>query len=119
MIKSQRILIAIALPMLAFILHIISCDWELLEQGRFGSELLAFRGRGLFVQRSSTHLSAVVLGVLVPLTLLAIDGYLILGWRFHRAVARGRCPHCGYDLSGTDHTQCPECGEEIRKANPA
>ena len=119
MIKSQRILIAIVLPMLAFILHITMCEWELLNQGRFGNELLAFWGRGLFGQRSSTHLSAVVLGVLVPLTLLAVDGYLILGWRFQRAVARGRCPHCGYDLSGTDHEACPECGEEIRKDNPA
>ncbi len=119
MIKSQRILIAIALPLLALILHITMCEWELLNKGRFGNDLLAFWGRGLFVQRSSTHVSAVVLGILVPLTLLAVDGYLILGWRFQRAVAQGRCPHCGYDLSGTDHTQCPECGNAIRKANPA
>ena len=32
---------------------------------------------------------------------------------------RGRCRSCGYDLRGADHEACPECGKEIRKANPA
>ena len=39
--------------------------------------------------------------------------------RRRRRAKQGLCIRCGYDLSGTDHTQCPECGEEIRKANPA
>ncbi len=29
------------------------------------------------------------------------------------------CIRCGYDLSGTDHTLCPECGNEIGKGKPA
>ena len=29
------------------------------------------------------------------------------------------CVKCAYDLRGTDHEVCPECGEEIRKGNPA
>jgi len=32
---------------------------------------------------------------------------------------RGLCVKCGYDLRGVEHEACPECGEEIRKANPA
>ena len=26
---------------------------------------------------------------------------------------RGRCRHCGYDLCGTDHAACPECGTPL------
>jgi hypothetical protein len=29
------------------------------------------------------------------------------GWFWMR---RGRCQMCGYDLRGTDHKACPECG---------
>ena len=32
---------------------------------------------------------------------------------------RGLCVKCAYDLRGVDHEACPECGEAIRKANPA
>ena len=39
--------------------------------------------------------------------------------RRRRRAKQGLCIRCGYDLSGTDHETCPECGEEIRKANPA
>ena len=31
----------------------------------------------------------------------------------------GLCVKCAYDLRGVDHEACPECGEEIRKGNPA
>jgi hypothetical protein len=31
---------------------------------------------------------------------------------------RGRCPACGYDLRGTAHERCPECGNCIRRAEP-
>ena len=26
---------------------------------------------------------------------------------------RGRCISCAYDLRGTDHAACPECGAEV------
>lgn len=29
---------------------------------------------------------------------------------------RRRCPQCSYDISGTDHARCPECGEELLNA---
>ena len=32
---------------------------------------------------------------------------------------RGLCVKCAYDLREVDHQACPECGEEIRRANPA
>ena len=32
---------------------------------------------------------------------------------------RGVCVKCAYDLRAVDHEACPECGEEIRKGNPA
>ena len=31
---------------------------------------------------------------------------------------RGLCVTCAYDLRGAEHEACPECGTEIRKANP-
>lgn len=31
---------------------------------------------------------------------------------------RGRCPRCNYDLRGTAHGQCPECGARVSKRRP-
>jgi hypothetical protein len=31
----------------------------------------------------------------------------------------GQCPGCGYDLRGTRHERCPECGEPADGAEPA
>ena len=134
MIRSQRILIAIVLPLLALILHTTLCEWRFKASITSSRHLLVYRhsqqqqapglrrgmkvNTGLFSQGGNRELAAIV-GIAAPLMLLVTDGYLLLGWRFQRAVARGRCPHCGYDLSGTEHTLCPECGSEIRKANPA
>ena len=39
-------------------------------------------------------------------------------WALRRAgrLARHRCPHCGYDLTGNLSGRCPECGgESIRR----
>ena len=45
---------------------------------------------------------------------LAISAYLRA--RRRRRSKQGLCIRCGYDLSGTDHTLCPECGTEVVKA---
>ncbi len=34
--------------------------------------------------------------------------------RRHWRRRTGRCPACGYDLRGTDHERCPECGGGAR-----
>ena len=39
--------------------------------------------------------------------------------RRRRRAKQGLCIRCGYDLSGAEHEACPECGKEIKKANPA
>ena len=39
--------------------------------------------------------------------------YLWRWMRWHEAAERagqGRCPHCGYDLTGNVSGVCPECG---------
>ena len=53
---------------------------------------------------------AALLKLLIP-TLITVRRNI--RWR------QGLCIRCGYDLRGVDHEACPECGEEIRKGNPA
>jgi hypothetical protein len=38
-------------------------------------------------------------------------------YRRRRRIKQGHCGPCGYDLRGTDHKICPECGENA-KPNP-
>ena len=33
-------------------------------------------------------------------------------WRIRQKQATGKCPSCGYDLTGNESGVCPECGEE-------
>jgi len=33
-----------------------------------------------------------------------------------RRMAAGRCPSCGYDLTGNVSGRCPECGTEVPAA---
>lgn len=62
-------------------------------------------------------------GLAVDTTLFSLLWWLatIGPWhiRQHCRRRRGLCQSCAYDLRGTDHEACPECGEEIRKANLA
>lgn len=52
----------------------------------------------------------------VPLGLFGVwAGAVVLrrGWRLARSLhrqARGRCPHCGHEIS---HPRCPECGQSV------
>jgi hypothetical protein len=61
-----------------------------------------------------------VLGLL----LAALAGLLAYAWYsydrprgvLHRQIDRmnhGRCPECGYDLTGNESGVCPECGEDF------
>jgi len=53
-------------------------------------------------------------GLALNTMLFAATLYLLILMRRHGAALvrrlRGRCPRCAYDLSGTDHEFCPECG---------
>ncbi len=54
-------------------------------------------------------LMLVSLPLWMPAALLAIAS--MISWRFDRAGFRaGRCPRCGYDLTGNVSGSCPECG---------
>ena len=39
--------------------------------------------------------------------------------RRRRRSKQGLCIRCGYDLSGTDHTLCPECGRDAATGDSA
>ena len=47
----------------------------------------------------------------IPLLLIAVP----TAWLFltGRRVPPGRCPSCGYDLTGTPSPTCPECGAAL------
>lgn len=65
---SQRYFLVYGLPTAAILLHFFAIDW-------FGSRYRLFRVRPGFSDGTGT-----VLGFVVPLAMLAIEAYLILGW---------------------------------------
>jgi hypothetical protein len=58
--------------------------------------------------------NAVIYGFALWL-LLAVPPVAYRRWRRKP----GHCPKCGYDLRGTEHEKCPECGLEHRTARAA
>jgi hypothetical protein len=43
--------------------------------------------------------------------LLVVTGLTAILWYRDRRRPAGRCPRCGYDLTGNVSGRCPECGE--------
>lgn len=126
MLRSQRILIGVSLPLLAALMHFTLCDWKWKDRAEPGEPILVYHHRdgsglgaygiavesGLFA-RSGPAATAIMFGVIAPLALLIADAYLALGWRYQAAIRRGRCPSCGYDRKGDKADpapRCPECG---------
>jgi hypothetical protein len=126
MLRSQRILIGLSLPLLAALLHFTLCDWKWKDRAEPGKPILVYHhrdssglgaygisiGSGLFARTGSAEV-AILFGVVTPLALLIADAYLLLGWRHQAAIRRGRCPKCGYDRKGDNADpapRCPECG---------
>ena len=77
----------------------------------------AHRGKWLGIVVNTIFYAAIlwlILLLALPLVISATP------WaRRRRRAKQGLCIRCAYDLSGTDHTLCPECGTEVRKTNPA
>ena len=57
----------------------------------------------------------------LPILLLALPLAIPASpWaRRRRRAKQGLCIRCGYDLSGTDHTLCPECGRDVATGDTA
>ncbi|MHC5023593.1 MAG: hypothetical protein ACYTGG_06735 [Planctomycetota bacterium] len=138
MTREQRILVAVGLLLLAWLLHVQLCDWGWKETRHRSATIAALphgtppaglqgvvRGlgayTGLFVHRGDpledvphgARQVAVLLGVILPIGLVLLDAWLVLGWRAQSRVRRGLCLHCGYDLRGDGKApldRCPECG---------
>lgn len=53
-------------------------------------------------------------GVAIPVWSIAITMGTPIAWLWirDRRRAPGLCLNCGYDLRGTDHAACPECGDQ-------
>jgi hypothetical protein len=49
------------------------------------------------------------------LLLVAFAPTVILFWLDRRRPVPGKCPNCGYDLTGTVSGVCPECGASVTR----
>ena len=135
--RAQRILVVGGLLFLAWLLHFLLCDWNykyhIVQASSKSRLILVHRHRhpdepprttfsvgfysGLFTDaRGDSRNIAVIFGVAVPLVLVGVCAYLIIGWRQQSRVTRGLCAECGYDLRGDNTTRlskCPECGHQV------
>ncbi len=124
MLKSQRILLIGGLILIACSLHMTLCEWIFRVRGVPWEpvEIIEYRHRipdgpdlftGLLAAPNVSHPVAVLVGVIVPLTLLGLVLFLVLGWRHGERLNRGLCPSCAYNLRGNSDKPadvCPECG---------
>ena len=132
--RPQKILIIAGSLLVAGFLLVKLCDWTYRESSSWGRVIASYphasppaaaverrrpgRSRGmlhtgLLAQRSVERSTAIIAGVVVPLTLVALTAYILLGWREDGRRRVNRCPKCGYDLRGTKSPhlgRCPECG---------
>ena len=121
MLRSQAMLVFFSLLVLAILLHMLLCEWQykVRHDPDIHVRIVAYHhtgsGRGflytgLFADYRVSAGMAIVYGIAVPLALLCVDAYLLLGWLNLAHVRRGFCQSCGYDLRGSPDGGCPECG---------
>ena len=92
---------------------------------QFGDEVRSPGLRGGFVARAPlTHPDRIIAfwpllpNVLLNAFILAAPWVLYFAFDELRRMRRrriGRCSRCGYDLRGSAHSVCPECGERARE----
>ena len=56
---------------------------------------------------------------LVPALIIIVPIALYRHLKKRSRHKRGLCVKCAYDLREVDHQACPECGQSIRRADPA
>ena len=134
MTKAQKAVVFILVLMIAWLLHVTTCEWEFKGQhpstvnvlfgyqhqrrSDGGWEFTGLRAQpisGGSLQSDSRiyRLLVILVGVAMPIGLVGADLYLLLGWRRAARTKRGLCPECGYDLIGDGDRpadRCTECG---------
>ncbi len=86
---------------------------------------LAFGAIAMPLPLLTTKIITSPMGLLgIALCLLALCPiFLFLWWRLEQLVVLERrglfCTECGYDLTGNQSGQCPECGKKLPVADPA
>ena len=97
------------------------CEYVMLAKIRIPQILMSSPFEPFEIVRSGSGVrSAVFLftpwGMLrtVPTILVSLLTYRwYLRWSYQRAVLRGDCPFCSYNLTGNVSGTCPECGRVI------
>jgi small-conductance mechanosensitive channel len=78
--NSQKILILIGLLALAIFLHVLFCDWNgdsWYEYFKLTNDLYLGPDREFL---GKNKVASVFLGVLLPVLLIGLSGFLLLGW---------------------------------------
>lgn len=132
MIRAQRLLLIIVLPIIALFLYFSYSDWTWnqsftwqqaaprvligwVNQTPQGRTISGMTTSGITTRDFD---NGVWFAVVVPLCLVTAAVYLLLGGLHRARIERGLCANCGYDLHGnkTTTTRCPECGAGVQRA---
>ena len=115
MTRLQRNSLAIAIVVLAGILHFGLCEWHWKARTGIRAFIVArvdanHAYSGLTAAENVDYSTALVQGVVLPLAMIVGDVVWMLGWQSRARRAAGCCVSCGYNLKGSPAANCPECG---------
>jgi len=118
----QRWLVCAALISGAWLLHTWFCEWMIREPlpehylfigGWYEDKQFRTNSAEAWGIRSEMlvdQTAAFMLGIILPLAMIATTAFLALGARHARRLRLGQCVHCGYNLRHNFAAGCPECG---------